>query len=119
MSVGSVRTVPTNAAFVLGVRRVVDTRFEPRTGLVEFIFCRFWSKCPIAVNSVAKYFCTLSEVHPGHVTKFWFLIALTRVDFCGLKHVACSNSINSCAKEERFLGKLLINCSLLCVNLVK
>ena len=54
---------------------------------VDLVFFRVWYKCSrITINL---------SMRPGHLAKFPFFIALIKVDFTGLKHVACKKLANS------------------------
>ena len=57
---------------------------------VEFIYFRFWSKCPFTVAIVGvRFFVTSVVLITVHVTNCSFLMAFSHVDFTGLNKEAC------------------------------
>ena len=58
--------------------------------LVGLTPCEDWNICPLIFSTACeKYLDALEYVNPGHVSKFPFLISLSRVDLTGNPAAAC------------------------------
>jgi hypothetical protein len=70
---------------------------ETFRGLVLQVFCRPWSKWPLAVAiDLGKYFVTAFSVNPGQVAYCWLRMAVNQVVGTGLPAAACRYWIKSC-----------------------
>ena len=92
---GSARTMDKNKDFLLsslqGKNMFPSPMLDAHFLLIWCFFC-VWSKCPkIVASDFGSCAAINAYMRSVHVAKFPFFTSLIKVDFTGLKHVACKN----------------------------